>query len=659
MNRASVYQQLEDDVTIRVFALQPGEFDDPIDISVRHHNLNTGDISYEALSYVWGDPFWKSAVTIDGQTVGIITNLHVALQYMRQREHPRILWADAVCINQDDVEERGQQIRLMKRIYSEASKVLIWTGTEDEVRAKALLELLVQIATFIRQYGEKTLDFEDSRNRESIRHAFLGNETVKSNLEKSLAFLKNEWFHRVWTFQEAHLSQKADIICGRTVIHLEGFMHVFMYLESIGIRRYLEAHSAARVLIATYGWARLTVGRESHQQLRLSTLLRSMFRHKATDSRDKIFAVLAMVSTEMEEEYRPDYSKTVEETYTKFAALMMNDEQHLSPLSDTRSLERSPNLPSWVADWRGTPEAEPLAERVRGFPQRYNASAGLKLDNPLVDVVEGSKLRVTGVEVDVVAWTVPLTNLHRPGTSAIPWQIVFRSYKDFYEQCNESFNIAYRHKWPRIYDHSDETYFSAFIRTLAADTLPTSTRRDAEDRRTTYLSHSELCEKSWTDILGPWMTSAAEREALDTSPGGPLTDIYGLLLDQPTTGTVTRNLDSIGRLRVGLTLGNLAKEVISSIIRVVNNRRLIVTNQSRLAVGPLETRIGDTIAAFAGGDVLYVIRETGGTATTTPTALAAESRPTWTLVGETYVHGLMDGEIWRQEGRVLEKMVLV
>lgn len=398
------------------------------------------------------------------------------------------------------------------------------------------------------------------------------------------------WFHRAWTFQEAHLSQKADIICGRTVIPLEGFMHVFMHLESVGIRQYSEAHSAARVLIATYGWARLTVGQESHQQLKLSTLLKSMHRHKATDPRDRIFAVLAMVSTEREDEYIPDYSKTVEETYTKFAALMMNDEQHFSPLSDTRSSERSPNLPSWVADWRGMPEAESLAERVRGFPHRYNGSAGLKLDNPLVDVVEGSKLRVTDVEVNFVAWTIPLTNLHRPGTSGIPWQSLFRSYRDFYEQCNESFNIAYRHKWPRIYDHSDKTHFSAFIRTLAADTLPNSTRLDAEDRRTIFLSHSELCDKPWTDILGPWMTSAAEREALDTSPGDPLTDIYGLLLDQPTTGTVTRNLDPIGRLRVGLTLGNLAKEVINSIIRVVKDRRLIVTNQSRLAVGPSETR---------------------------------------------------------------------
>lgn len=72
----------------------------------------------------------------------------------------------------------------MKRIYSEASRVLIWTGTEDEVRAKGLLELLVQSATFVRQYEEKTLNFEDSRNQESIRHAFLGNETVKSSLER-------------------------------------------------------------------------------------------------------------------------------------------------------------------------------------------------------------------------------------------------------------------------------------------------------------------------------------------------------------------------------------------------------------------------------------------------------------------------------------------
>lgn len=153
--------------------------------------------------------------------------------------------------------------------------------------------------------------------------------------------------------------------------------------------------------------------------------------------------------------------------------------------------------------------------------------------------------------------------------------------------------------------------------------------------------------------------SAAEREVLNTSPGGPVTDIYNSLLDQPMTAPVAKDLDFIAALRTGLTLGNLAKEVISCITRVVKNRRLIVTNQNRFAVGPSETTMGDTIAGFAGGDLLYMIRKIGGTATATATTLAAESHPSWTLVGETYVHGLMDGEIWSQEGQILEKIVLV
>lgn len=89
---------------------------------------------------------------------------------MRGRENSRILWADAVCIKQADIKERGQQVCLMKRIYTEASKVIIWTGIEDEVRAQALFELLTQLATFLRQYG--ALDLDDSRNWESIRQSY-------------------------------------------------------------------------------------------------------------------------------------------------------------------------------------------------------------------------------------------------------------------------------------------------------------------------------------------------------------------------------------------------------------------------------------------------------------------------------------------------------
>lgn len=548
----------------------------------------------------------------------------------------------------------------MKRIYSEASKVLIWTGAKDEMLAKAMFELSLQIGTFLQQCGDKALDFEDPMNRESIRHAFLKNETFRSNLENSLAFLENDWFHRVWTFQEAYLSHEADIICGRTVVPLKSFIYIFTYLENIGIRKYSDSHSAARVFIATYSWDRFEEGRGSNQPLRLSTLLRSMYRHQATDPRDKVFAVLAMITSEREAEYRPDYTKTVEETYTKVAALMMSDENHLSPLSDTKTSEKSQNLPSWVADWCGIPEAEPLAERVRGFPQRYNACAGLKLDNPLVEVVDGSQLRLTGVAVDVVTWSVPLVDLQLTA-STLPWQTVFQCYRQFYEEVELSIEILCQYRLPRTYHNSDETYFSSFIRTLAADTLPNSTRRDVLDRQNLFMSHSELCKRSWADILGPWMLSAAQREALDTSVGGPLTDIYALLLDRPGTGMLSMNLDSnpFAKIRVGLTLNNLAEEVINSIARVVRNRELIVTKQFRLAIGPSDTRIGDTIAQFAGGDVLYVIRETIDTVTPTTAAPVAESYPTWSLVGETYVHGLMDGEVSRQSGQVLQKMVLV
>lgn len=64
------------------------------------------DDTYEALSYTWGDPTRTKTITINDQKVAVTTNLYDALLHLRNPEKDRILWVDALCINQQDAFER-------------------------------------------------------------------------------------------------------------------------------------------------------------------------------------------------------------------------------------------------------------------------------------------------------------------------------------------------------------------------------------------------------------------------------------------------------------------------------------------------------------------------------------------------------------------------
>jgi hypothetical protein len=86
------------------------------------------EIGYEALSYVWGDENDRFPIKVEGCSVSITKNLYSALKYLRLENQIRILWIDALCINQSDIREREQQVAFMGLIYSRASLVVVWLG---------------------------------------------------------------------------------------------------------------------------------------------------------------------------------------------------------------------------------------------------------------------------------------------------------------------------------------------------------------------------------------------------------------------------------------------------------------------------------------------------------------------------------------------------
>lgn len=104
-------------------------------------NFNPNLYPYEALSYTWGVRNREHEVICDGHKIFVTRNCHTALKYLRLPSQTRILWVDAICINQLSISERNHQVKLMGDVYKLARKVLIWPGEGDQTSARSLRQV--------------------------------------------------------------------------------------------------------------------------------------------------------------------------------------------------------------------------------------------------------------------------------------------------------------------------------------------------------------------------------------------------------------------------------------------------------------------------------------------------------------------------------------
>tara|TARA_R110002060_G_scaffold59782_1_gene69586 strand:- start:1561 stop:2070 length:510 start_codon:yes stop_codon:yes gene_type:complete len=111
---------------IRVLQLQPGS-SSAIFCTLKSVFLDTKPY-YEAISYAWGDASNTARILVDGKNVRVPQNLESALRHLRLPSDPLALWADSVCINQDDTVERSEQVAMMGKIFKCCSSVYIWLG---------------------------------------------------------------------------------------------------------------------------------------------------------------------------------------------------------------------------------------------------------------------------------------------------------------------------------------------------------------------------------------------------------------------------------------------------------------------------------------------------------------------------------------------------
>ncbi|KAL8833889.1 MAG: hypothetical protein Q9170_004036 [Blastenia crenularia] len=337
---------------VRILTLLPGAFEDKIRIKLHSELLNESQRpAFQALSYTWGSASLVHDIVVDGdpdQTLPITENLHTALRYLRENAVPRVLWADAVCINQKDVEERNQQVKSMAKIYSLAEKVIVWLGPEshDSQLAMGALALLsskirvdwahLNVTPAADVHGiEPEPDWLDQESS-----APLSNDTYFA----LLTFLNRPWFGRLWIWQEVFMAaDRAEIVCGRATLSWQAFrmavLSLFKRRKPQQIRGLYPAISRAWQISNLYDRPSLKV------------IMRRTKNACCSDQRDRIFGVLQLLEEQNRCGIQPDYSKSVVEVFRELMVASVFEYWDLTLLTCCELGENPPGLPSWVPNW--------------------------------------------------------------------------------------------------------------------------------------------------------------------------------------------------------------------------------------------------------------------------------------------------------------------
>ncbi|TVY80478.1 Heterokaryon incompatibility protein 6 OR allele [Lachnellula suecica] len=263
--------------SIRLAVLLPGDGDSTIRVTLIHKAFADKPV-YEALSYTWGSLGGSKEIELNGKTMQVGENLFSALFHLRSKTKERVLWVDAICINQSDTEERNHQVSLMAHIYSRAEEVIVWLGVvEDPGRTRTSVTL-----------------------------------TVPEDMIPNLA--NRPYWNRVWIVQEISVATKLKVCCGG-MLTTPGKMSrmaspVFTWESFFDKLREIQPTGNSLAV-------KLDTQREGRhgQSYELANLMEVCKGSLCSEPRDKVYGFLGVAHDCQDGSLSIDYSKTLFELY--------------------------------------------------------------------------------------------------------------------------------------------------------------------------------------------------------------------------------------------------------------------------------------------------------------------------------------------------------
>ncbi|KAH8901237.1 hypothetical protein GQ53DRAFT_740274 [Thozetella sp. PMI_491] len=428
------YQTLPN-LHIRVLKLRPGLENDPVSIAIEHIPLalaedSAGDNEFDAVSYVWGVDQSRSRILVnDSAELTVTPSLHSLLRRLRWKDQPHTLWADAICINQEDTAEKTRQVALMSRIYSAARHVFVDLG-EESADCKAALTLMDQywlksIWSGI-EAGDRNLSPEEAayylgvdlpKEAEAVKSVELppGTDARWAAVHN---FFSRPYFSRLWIVQEFILARQPVVLCGKikikwqnlvaaAIVYREGPMPVDPSDHMAPFRRWLWSLIGILRRIRTLretpdGQAFLaTVSKapiwQKFQRARLVDVLHYFQLSDCKEERDQYFSLAAIADdlTGLEPELVPDYMSPILEIINKVGSLVIRMQYGEEMLQRAGIWQQARDgVPTWTQDFAQTGRPGRVVHRTAMHKAAKDTTFWVKTDHRFPELVVVSGLRV-------------------------------------------------------------------------------------------------------------------------------------------------------------------------------------------------------------------------------------------------------------------------
>lgn len=600
---------------IRILHLLPGQENDLIRTRLQSCSLGSPP-SYEAISYAWGSRSDNAVVIVsEGEvdySVEVPQSVHGALKQLRNEFTARAIWADAICMNQGDDEEKNHQVRLMRRIYQGATRVVIWLG-DDYKQNHVTSHLFNLISQMYHRDFKSVPPLEDLQTWREFERLF-----------------RNPWFCRVWCLQEAALATSAQVMLGKHSAPWEYIGFAATWFRCLPLQLLHDGSALVGVYNACLIYA-LSHVNERHQQhvsfLQLLALTRPFV---ATDVRDKIYGILGIPTKDSDPDagvpfLEPDYTKTLPEVYIDCALAIIRRTQSLRILSyvqherlhkgmaETSSHNAADQalakVPSWVPCWHQY-FSRTLAP-TESEKKTFKASASLNVDSVANTDVRGFKLITHGARISHIR-TVSCLLFNKNSSSG--YDSTYTAEKVCLEvleplKASTASPTELLHTFSTVLT-AGKDWYGCVIEDI---------EQHVADFIALMYNPSVLSDDPEADLH----RTRRQRHRVVSGNESPLPRPYMLeeFLFRPRTDLALPPITKVGQ----------AHRFQAAMRNACTWRRVLVTEDGHVGLGPQVARPGDVVCILKHAIVPFLLRPEAGTGS-------------FKLVGEAYIQGVMFGE---------------
>ncbi|KAH6957190.1 heterokaryon incompatibility protein-domain-containing protein [Fusarium avenaceum] len=602
-----------------------------------------------ALSYVWGHPELPEgepchSITVDGCPVEVTPNLYYALVQLSQSCRARQgfkLWTDAICIDQENAEEKGQQIARMCDIYQLAWQVVIWLGPDEQGSTLALSALYWLARESERPEPMKSFYYEGFSL--DLKPLFIMWPTYYSPMKKKVYkalfhFFTRPYWRRMWVVQEVAMgSPQSPVICGDRCI---AWGDVYKAVEIIAAdesrlgREILD--SVRPQILSTWSfevargrviqgrtWAPERMWRIQQTMMQIQEvqkadsgsdewqgLVRALSLAQdslVTDEKDRVYGILGIKAIAQRVQITPNYKLSQSEIYTNFMSeLISKGDLNVLRLASGQggfvtTSWKLDSLPSFLQNQFAAPLLLPLLDGIS--PAREKTPIG------------------TPCHHELPSWAVCWTCAPAPTA-----QLGGLYHADR--------NIG--HLLPEFLAGRSRIT----VKGLVLDTIISLSACNQSEADASYPINSDDATLSSISIYGDfeetkhalWRTIVGDT-IYEGGDGAP--EYYSWLLNpklwqRGVAGVWTYGFGLHNFMMRNRNLRLSQREAVSWAINSMAWRRVSATEDGRMGMGSCAAQVGDRIVILRGCNTPMILREVG---------------KEWKLIGECYTHGVMYGEV--------------